>query len=78
MTQETAQPQQPIQPQYQFEEDTIWPMDILLVIAKHLKLIVITPIVFCIITIIYTLFFTSPVNVSRVTFGTGSFAKKFI
>ena len=41
MTQETAQPQQPIQPQYQFEEDTISLLDILLVLARQLKLIIV-------------------------------------
>jgi uncharacterized protein involved in exopolysaccharide biosynthesis len=68
MTQETAQPQQPIQPQYFFEEDTISLLDILLVLAKHLKLIIITPTVFCIIAIIHVLFFTSPIYVSTATF----------
>ena len=48
MTQETAQPQQPIQPQYQFEEDTISLLDIFLVLAKHLKLLIVTPAIFCI------------------------------
>ena len=39
MNQETTQPQQPVQPQYHFEEDTISLIDILLVLANHLKLL---------------------------------------
>ena len=47
-------------PQY-FEEDTIALTDILLVLARHLKIIIITPTIICTITTIYALFFTSPV-----------------
>ena len=50
-------------PQY-FEEDTISLTDILLVLARQIKIILITPTIFCIVTIIYALFFTSPVYVS--------------
>ena len=75
MTQEPAQQQQPIQPQYQFEEDTISLLDILLVLAKNLKMIIITPAIFCLIAIFYVLYFTNPTYVSRATFmssGSGS------
>ena len=68
MTQETAQSQQPIQPQYQFEEDTISLLDILLVLAKNLKLIIITSAIFCIFTIFYVLFIADPTYVSKATF----------
>ena len=68
MTQDSSQASQPYPPQYPFEEDTISLIDILLVLVKHLKFIIITPTVFCIITIIYALFFTSPVYVSTATF----------
>ena len=68
MTQEPVQPQQPIQPQYYFEEDTISLLDILLVIAKHIKLIIVTPTIFCIFTIIYVLFIAAPPYVSKATF----------
>jgi len=76
MTQETAQPQQPIQPQYKFDEDTISLMDILLVLAKHLKLIIIIPTVFCIITIINVLFFISPLYVSTTSFMSSALESK--
>ena len=75
MTQETAQPQQPIQPQYYIEEDTISLLDILLVLAKNLKLIIITPAICCIFTIVYVLFIVDPTYVSTATFmssGAGS------
>ena len=68
MTQEPIQTQQPYPSHSSFEEDTISLMDILLILAKHLKLIIITPTVFCIITIINVLFFTSPIYVSTATF----------
>ena len=58
MTNEPIQTQQQYSSQYPFEEDTIISfMDILLILAKHLKLIIITPTVFCIITIIYAFFY---------------------
>ena len=43
MTPETFQSQQQIPPQYHFEEDTISLLEILLVLAKHIKLIIVTP-----------------------------------
>lgn len=52
-------------PTYDFEEDTISLADILLVLARQLKVITITPTITCAFTIIYTLFFTSPVYESR-------------
>ena len=68
MTPETIQPKQPILPQYHFEEDTISLLDILLVLAKHIKLIIVTPTIFCIFTIIYVLFIADPTYVSKATF----------
>ena len=68
MTPETFQSQQQIPPQYHFEEDTISLLDILLVLAKHIKLIIVTPTIFCIFTIIYVLFIADPTYVSRATF----------
>jgi uncharacterized protein involved in exopolysaccharide biosynthesis len=68
MAPETFQSQQQIPPQYQFEEDTISLLDILLVLAKNLKLIIITPAIFCIFTIIYVLFIADPTYISKATF----------
>ena len=68
MTPETFQSQQQIPPQYHFEEDTISLLDILLVLAKHIKLIIVTPTIFCIFTIIYVLFIADPTYVSKATF----------
>ena len=68
MREESVQTQQPFSPQYPTEEDTITIMDILVVLARHLKLIIIIPTIFCIITIIYALFFTSPVYVATAKF----------
>ena len=48
-------------PPYYFEENTISLMDIILVLARQLKIILITPTIICTITIIYALFYTSPV-----------------
>ena len=60
MTQETKQSQQQFPQQYPFEEDAISLMDILLVLAKHLKFIIITPAIFCIITFIYAFLIAKP------------------
>ena len=68
MTPETFQSQQQILPQYQFEEDTISLLDILLVLAQHIKLIIVTPVIFCIMTIIYVFFIANPIYVSKATF----------
>ena len=68
MTNKPSQMQQPYPQQYPYEEDTISLMDILLVLARHLKLIIIVPSIFCIGTIIYAVFFTSPIYESTSTF----------
>jgi len=68
MTQETIKPQQPPPPQYSFEEYKISLLDILLVLAKHIKLIIVTPTIVCIFTIIYVLFIAEPVYVSQAKF----------
>ena len=44
-----------------FEEDTISVTDILLVLAQQLKIIIITPIILCTLTIIYVTFIAKPV-----------------
>ena len=72
MREEVTQPQQPIQSQYFLEEDTFSLLDILLVLAKNLKMIIITPAIFCLIAIFYVLFFTNPTYVSRATFMSSS------
>lgn len=56
-------PQQPIPPYY-YEEDTISLSDIMLVLAKQLKLLIITPLVFGVLTAFYVLFIANPVYVS--------------
>ena len=56
-------PQQPIPPYY-YDEDTISLSDILLVLAKQLKLLIITPLVFGVITAFYVLFMVGPTYVS--------------
>jgi len=60
------QPQQNpnLQQPYYFEEDTISLMDIMLTLARHLKVIIITPTILCTLTIIYVLFFAKPVYTS--------------
>ena len=58
------QQQIPQQPQYFYEEDTISLSDILLVLVKQLKLLIITPLVFGVITAFYVLFMVSPTYVS--------------
>ena len=68
MTPQTVQQTNPLPPNYPFEEDAISLMDILLVLAKHLKLIIITPAIFCIITIIYTFLISKPIYISTATF----------
>jgi uncharacterized protein involved in exopolysaccharide biosynthesis len=49
---------------YYFEEDTISLTDIMLTLARHLKVIIITPTILCTLAIIYVLFFTKPVYTS--------------
>jgi len=53
-----------IQPPYYFEEDTISLTDIMLTLARQLKVIIITPSILCILTLIYVLFFAQPVFTS--------------
>lgn len=53
-------PQYPIpNPEY-YEEETISLTDIILILAKRLKIIILTPAILCLITLIYVLFFTAP------------------
>ena len=61
--QSQPQQQQPYPPYY-VEEDTISLSDILLVLAKQLKLLIITPLVFGVLTAFYVLFMVSPTYVS--------------
>jgi len=49
---------------YYFEEDSISLTDIMLTLARQLKVIIITPTILCALTIIYVLFFTKPVYTS--------------
>jgi len=49
---------------YHFEEDTISLIDIMLVLAHHLKVIIIIPTILCTLTIINVLFFVMPVYTS--------------
>jgi len=44
-----------------YDEDTLSLTDILLVLAKNLRILVITPFIFCVVTIIHVLFIASPV-----------------
>ena len=61
----TPEQQNPnLPPPYYFEEDTISVMDIMLTLARQLKVIIITPTILCTLTIIYVLFFTMPVYTS--------------
>ena len=61
--QSQPQQQQPYPPYY-IEEDTISLSDILLVLAKQLKFLIITPLVFGVLTAFYVLFMVSPTYVS--------------
>ncbi|HIA79555.1 MAG TPA: hypothetical protein EYO07_05280 [Candidatus Marinimicrobia bacterium] len=54
----------PQQPQYFYEEDTISLSDILLVLAKNLKLLIIIPLVFGVITAFNVLFMVGPSYIS--------------
>ena len=64
------QPQQNpnIPPPYYFEEDTISLTDIMLTLARQLKVIIITPTILCTLAIIYVFFlqnlFTLSINYS--------------
>jgi len=60
------QPQQNpnLPPPYYFEEDTISLTDIMLTLARQIKVIIITPTILCSLTIIYVLFIAKPVYTS--------------
>ena len=53
-----------LSPPYHFEEDTISLMEIMLTMARHIKIIIITPTILCTLMIIYVLFFAKPVYTS--------------
>ena len=57
-------PSPEFQQPYYFEEDAISLTDIMLTLARHLKVIIITPTILCTLTIIYVLFFAKPVYTS--------------
>jgi uncharacterized protein involved in exopolysaccharide biosynthesis len=61
-------PNRPHPPEFQqpyySEEDTISLTDIMLTLARQIKVIIITPTILCTLTIIYVLFFTVPVYTS--------------
>ncbi len=57
-------PPSEFQQPYYFEEDTISLMDIMLTLARQLKVIIITPTILCILMIINVLFFEKPVYTS--------------
>ena len=59
MNKPTPPPPEFQQPEY-IEEDTISFFDIMLILARQLKVILITPTILCTITIVYAMFFTSP------------------
>ena len=51
-------------PPYYNEEEAITLLDIILILARQLKVIIITPMILCTLTIIYVLFFSRPVYTS--------------
>ena len=63
MDEQLHNPQQTAPPYY-YEEDTISLSDILLVLAKQLKLLIITPLVLGFLTALYVLFISQPIYVS--------------
>jgi uncharacterized protein involved in exopolysaccharide biosynthesis len=63
MNKPTSPPPEFEQPYY-FEEDTISLTDIMLTLARQLKVIIIMPTILCTLTIIYVLFFAKPVYTS--------------
>ena len=63
MNKPTPPPPEFQQPYY-FEEDTISLSDILLILARQIKLILITPTIICSLAIIHVLFYTMPVYTS--------------
>ena len=59
MNKPTPPPPEFQQPEY-IEEDTISPFEFLLILARQLKIIIITPTIYCTWTIIQVMFFTEP------------------
>ena len=49
---------------YYLEEDSMSLSDILLILARHIRIILITPMILCTLTIIYVLFIADPVYTS--------------
>lgn len=61
----TPEQQNPnLHPPYYLEEDTISLTDIMLTLARQLKVIIITPTIFCTLMIIHVLYFAQPVYIS--------------
>jgi hypothetical protein len=64
----TNPPRSELPPPYYFEEDTISLTDIMLTLARQLKVIIITPTILCTLAIIYVFFlqnlFTLSINYS--------------
>jgi len=60
------QPQQNpnIQPPYNFDENTVSITDIFMILARQIKVILITPMILCTLTFIYVLFIAKPVYTS--------------
>ena len=61
-----------------FDEQIVSFYDILLIIANNLKIIIITPTIICLITIIYAIYFTNPIYVSSakiMSANTGNFSQ---
>ena len=69
MIEKTPQKPQPSQRQHKpYEQDNMSLIDILLVFVKHLKLIIIIPMIFCMVNIIYVFFIADKIYVSTATF----------
>ena len=49
---------------YYLEDDSMSPSDILLILARHIRIILITPMILCTLTIIYVLFIAKPIYTS--------------
>ena len=61
-----------------FDEHSVSFYDIILIFANHFKIIIITPTVICLFTIIYAIYFTSPIYVSTakiMSANTGNFTQ---
>ena len=68
MNQEPVQQQQFYPPEHPIEEDIISITDILIVLARNIKLIILIPSFFCTLTIINVLFITPPIYTSTASF----------